>query len=144
MGLCCYISEKGNPRNSFNLGKMYGYARPNDCDKFDSLLLLIKGNRCFYEYMLNYINDGDATKTDYTVDDLYGAALHIFENGIYDTDALFPFENNDDCSVDKFVMQYIVEYAKYGFLPETANYKLNEYFEWRKSIKSDPLCISFS
>lgn len=143
MGLCCYIFEKDNPKNSINLGKMYGYVKPDGCDKFDSLLLLIRVNRYFYEYLLDYISDGNPA-LDYTIDNLYDAALHLFENDIHNTDALFPFDENDYCSIDGFVMQYLNDYVRYGFLPQTASDKLNEYFEIRKSIKPNSFCVSFS
>ena len=142
MGICCYIMEKGNPNNCFNLGKMYGYNHPESPNKFNSLIWFIQKS---YDFM-GYLSEGKDTFTTY---ELYDKAIEKFNNGILDnSDSIFYFNSDYQFGfIDGFVMLYLLDYSKYGFLSESADKKLSEYFEWRKTIDMtvcDRLCVCFT
>ena len=146
MGLCCIVGEKGNPANSFNLGKMYGYNHPEKPNKFQSIMWLIRTCYSFYDYLYKYLKD-DKGCTNFTTSELYDAAIELFTH-LQGSDTTFAFNTPDDFSyMDGFVISYLIEYAKYGWLPETAEKKMQEYFEWRKRMDaeiSDTMCIYFT
>lgn len=142
MGLRCYIFEKDNPKNCFNLGKMYGYNHPEAPNRFNSLVWLIRNSYNFVNYL-----DGDSDQ--FTMSELYDTAIDKFNNGVIDnSDSTFYFNSDYRFGlIDGFVMLYLLDYSKYGFLPETADKKLSEYFEWRKTIDMsvcERLCICFA
>ena len=99
MGLRCYIFEKDNPKNCFNLGKMYGYNHPEAPNRFNSLVWLIRNSYNFVNYL-----DGDSDQ--FTMSELYDTAIDKFNNGVIDnSDSTFYFNSDYRFGlIDGFVM----------------------------------------